>query len=227
MIKTHSRRYVILFLVNLIIANSQAQTPFDTLFQDKSKIGLRDSSYLAKNFFNNKQVPGWFAQSFFNCDNVQADGNYTPDDNFESFSDPKIIIDLLSEGQKTVDKKGVLYQMTFYSKNPFKYISYFEIKPFRVPDWIFCGAYDQQLNFYYPSEQRMYQYKYIKPRTSFLGNTIYIQSNKSRVLTVFKFIKTKDINGLNTFYINHANVWTKRPIPRSKGPHPGDFDPHH
>ncbi len=65
----------------------------------------------------------------------------------------------------------------------------------------------------------MYQYKYVKPRTSYSGNTIYIQSNKSRVLTVFMFIKTKDIDKLNTFYINHANVWTKRAVPISKQKH--------
>ncbi len=146
-------KLIIFLFLSLVSINSISQTPFDTFFQDKSKIGLRNSSYLAINFFNIKQVPGWFAQSFFNCDNVQADNNYTPDDNFESFSDPKIMIDLLSAGQKTIDKNGVLYQMTFYSKFASKYISYFEIKPFRVPNWIFCGAYDPQLIFYYPSEQ--------------------------------------------------------------------------
>ncbi len=206
MIKTHSRIYVILFLLNLLLTNSQAQTPFDTLFRDKAKMGLRDSAYIAKNYLNNPNVPDWLAGSFFDYGHLEYHWKpYIRHEYYEDFSICDVKKDLFRDGYKVVTENGVLFQITLYTNNKSYVISGITISPMRVTGNIILGAYDEKMKFYSTKEKPQYTVK-----------TSYIDSKGSQFMTIFVFINKKDINPLNTILIRELQISKKRPIPLSE-----------
>ncbi len=188
-------------LLILISLSALSQTPFDTLFQDKGKIGLRDSNYLAKNYFNNKQIPGWLAQSFFKYGVFKE---WSPSlYNFKN-ANCSIMVDLLRDGYKIIDKNGILYQYTIIPITGTAVISSISIHPFKIPNNVLCGAYNEKGEFFYPYDQ--YEGKPISPKASYKGNDLTILVNDAKIVTIFAFIKSKDISGLNTFLIQKMAV---------------------